>query len=353
MAADIHSREQRLRKRAELQSLNLDLANLRKQEASYIEVSAAIPELLVHQIKEQRHKIQQVEDELLALADEATLSRARQFYREAFLAEQANDLGKAQKLYKSAARASYPDAEAAGRSVRYQIRSSKSKTVAAGPLWQSASQTQKRWLIGFVVILVLVLILILAINGLSTWSTPEVVAVQTTFTATFTPAAVILIVPETPTPTPTKIPTATATATPTATPVATPTQAVLTPTSTPTPLPTLKPAPRVIEPKNGLVWLDGTIVFEFAEMDLAYNELYCLNTLRGYDKTLTENWSFPPTGNKKPAISIEANVFRVAKAQGMQCIVWSGAIGKESCDNIISQSSEERIIGLPRPCEFK
>jgi hypothetical protein len=109
----------------------------------------------------------------------------------------------------------------------------------------------------------------------------------------------------------------------------------------------------VLEPKNGLVWLDGTIVFEFAQMDLAYGELYCLNTLRGFDKTLTENWSFPATGSKKPSIPIEANVFRVAKVQGMQCIIWSAAIGKESCDNIISQSSEERVIGLPRPCDFK
>ena len=177
-------------------------------------------------------------------------------------------------------------------------------------------------------------------------------AVQITVTATFTPPAVILIVPETLTPTPTEVPTSTPTVPPTSPPPATPTQAIA-PTSTPSPMPTLRPAPRVLEPKNGLVWLDGTIVFEFAQMDLAYDELYCLNTLRGFDKTLTENWSFPATGSKKPSISIEANVFRVAKVQGMQCIVWSAAIGKENCDNIISQSSEERVIGLPRPCEFK
>jgi hypothetical protein len=88
-------------------------------------------------------------------------------------------------------------------------------------------------------------------------------------------------------------------------------------------------------------------------MDLAYDELYCLNTLRGYDQTLTENWSFPPTGSKKRSIVIEANVFRVAKAQEIECIVWSAAIGKETCENIISQSTEERVIGLPRPCDFK
>lgn len=352
MAADIHSREQRLRKRAELQSLNLDLANLRKQEASYIEVSAAIPELLVHQVKEQRLKIQQVEDELLALSDAATLSQGRQFYREAFEAEQANDLDKALKLYRSAARASHLDAEAAGRSVRYRIRGSKGKTVTAGAGWESVSQTQKRWLIGLIVILVLVLLLALAINGVSTWSTRDAVAVQITLTATFTPPAVNLIIPETPTPTPTEIPTSLPTVPPTLTPTPIPTQAIL-PTPIPTPLPTLRPAPRVLEPKDGLVWLDGTIVFEFAQMDLAYDELYCLNTLRGFDKTLTENWSFPATGSKKPAIPIEANVFRVAKIQGMQCIVWTAAIGKENCDNLISQSSEERVIGLPRPCEFK
>jgi hypothetical protein len=108
-----------------------------------------------------------------------------------------------------------------------------------------------------------------------------------------------------------------------------------------------------LEPKDGLVWSAGAIVFEFADMDLAYDELYCLNTMRGYDNTLTENWSFPPTGNKKPAIPIEANVFRVARTRGMQCVVWSAAIGKHSCDNIISQSTEERVIGLPRPCDFK
>lgn len=83
------------------------------------------------------------------------------------------------------------------------------------------------------------------------------------------------------------------------------------------------------------------------------DELYCLNRMRGYDITNTENWSHEPRGSKKPAVAVEANVFRVARAQGMRCIVWSAAIGQGSCDNIISESTEERVIGLPRPCDFK
>jgi hypothetical protein len=102
-----------------------------------------------------------------------------------------------------------------------------------------------------------------------------------------------------------------------------------------------------------MVWLDGAVVFEFQEMDLAEDELYCLNTLRGFDKSGTENWSFPPTGNKRPAIPIEANTIRVAKDQDMRCIVWSASIGKGSCQNIISHSTEERVIGLPQPCHIK
>jgi hypothetical protein len=33
--------------------------------------------------------------------------------------------------------------------------------------------------------------------------------------------------------------------------------------------------------------------------------------LRGFDKNNAENWSFPPTGNKEPAIPVDANVIRV------------------------------------------
>ena len=354
MAADIHSREQRLRKQAELQTINLNLANLRKQEASYIESSAAIPEILVNQIKEQRLKIQQVEDELSALEGEATPPRARQFYREAFEAEQVYDLEKALKLYKSAVRSSYPDAEAALRSVRYQQRISKSRPVSTSPNWASVAQARQRWLIGLGVILILILLVGFMIYGFSSFSSPEAAAVEPTAiaTATTTPAEVILIIPETPTPLPTDTPAPAPTDTPPVISPAAPTVEIL-PTPSPAPSPTLRPAPRLLEPKDGLVWIDGAIVFEFAQMDLAYGELYCLNTLRGYDKTLTENWSFPATGSKKPTLVIDANVFRVARTQGMQCIVWSAAIGQDSCDNIISQSTEERVIGLPRPCEFK
>ena len=70
MATDVHAREQRLRKQAELQSLYLNLANLRKQETTYIESSAGLPELLVHQINDLRQEISGVEDELLTLNDE-------------------------------------------------------------------------------------------------------------------------------------------------------------------------------------------------------------------------------------------------------------------------------------------
>jgi hypothetical protein len=353
MAADIHSREQRLRKQAELQSLRLNLANLRERETSYIAASAVIPELLVNQINDQRHQIQRVEDELLALGEEPAQPPGRQLYREAYEAELAGDFDKALRLYKSAARSAQPDADAAGRSVRYRLRSSKSKVAMAGQSWPASDQSRNRWLVAAAAILILGSFGILMANGLSSEPSEEAVAVEPLASATPTPVPpeVILIVPETPTLEPTR-PVA-PTATPTVLPP-TPTPEILaSSTPIPSPTPTLRPAPRVLEPKDGLVWLDGTIVFEFVDLDLAYDELYCLNTMRGYDSTLTENWSFPPVGNKRPAIPIEANVFRVAKTQGMKCIVWSAAIGKNSCDNIISQNTEERVIGLPRPCEFK
>jgi hypothetical protein len=161
-----------------------------------------------------------------------------------------------------------------------------------------------------------------------------------------------MIIPDTATPT--AIPTATDTPIPAATiaplPISTP---EFTPTASPIPVPTLRAAPRVLEPKNGLVWGGGAVVFEFERLDLGFDELYCLNTLRGYDKTNTENWSFPPVGSKEPGIPIEEHVFRIAKVQGMRCIVWSAAIGKESCQNIISQTTDERVIGMPQPCSFK
>lgn len=352
MAADIHSREQRLRKQAELQSLYGNLASLREREASYIAASAVIPELLLNQVNEQRHQIEQLENELLALDDDTVQKPARQLYREAFEAEQANDLEKAQKLYKNAARSAHPDAEAALRSVRYQLRTAKTKTSTAGQLGSltARARSENRVWIGLIVILILFLVAF--ITGYRFWITasPEVSAVKPTATTTPTPQNVILIVPDTPTFVPTEASTATPTLTPP--PPSTPTGSAIT-TSSPEPEPTLRPAPQILEPKDGLVWLDGAVVFEFRQQDLAFDELYCLNTMRGYDKTQTENWSFPPVGNKTPAIPIESNVFRVAKLQGMECIVWSAAIGKGSCDNLVSQSTEERVIGLPRPCNIR
>ncbi len=356
MATDVHTREQRLRKQAELQSLYLNLANLRKQEASYIEVSAAMPDLLVHQINELRQEINGVENELLGLNDESIQVPARQFYREAVEAELVGDTEKAIKLYKNAAHYNHPDAGAAIRSVRYARKTVKNRAGSGGKTWtpaDSASQTRNRVLIGLAGLLILVLAVIFLLSG--RLFAPPLETISAEPSAILTPPAVILIVPATATPSPTPpLPTDTPTLVPTATstPPDTPTSEA-SPTSTPTPVPTLRPAPRIIGPTNNLVWLDGAVVFEFEELDLAFDELYCVNTLRGFDQTNTENWSFPATGNKKPAIPVEANVMRVAKAQDMRCIVWSGSIGKGSCDHIISHSTEERVIGLPQPCDFK
>lgn len=353
MAADVvHHREQRLRKQAELQSLYLNLANLRKQEASYVEVSANTPELLLHQINETRHEIRGVEDELLALNDESLQTPGRQFYREGFEAELAGDFDKAIKLYKDASHYNYPDAGVAIRSVRYARKIATNK--AAGKTWavpMPIRQSRNRLLLGLAAALVLILVGILAVSRYFL-APPETASMEPT--VTLTPPAVILIIPDTATPTP--APTQTPTATPTPAPTNTPHPVVVassTDIPTPTPVPTLKPAPRIIEPRNNLIWHEGAVVFEFVPMDLAEDELYCLNTLRGFDKTNTENWSYPPTGSKKPAIPIEANILHVAEDSGMRCIVWSAGIGKGSCDNIVSRNTEERIIGLPVPCNFR
>lgn len=353
MATDVHAREQRLRKQAELQSLFLNLANLRKQEATYIEASAGLPEFLVRQITELRQEIRAVEDELLTLNDETIKTPARQFYREAFEAELNGDYDKAIKLYKSASHYNHPDAGVAIRSVRYARKVAQNKAAGVGRTWSppaSTHQTRNRLLIGLAMLLLLILVGVILMAGGLFAPPPETALLGPT--ATFTAPAVILIIPDTAT----LIPSATPTSTPTSTPTHTPRPTATTetsPTDTPTPAPTPRPAPRIVGPTNNMVWLDGAVVFEFGTVDLAYDELYCVNTLRGFDKTNTENWSFPPTGNKEPTIAIEANVFRVAKAQDMRCIVWSGSIGKGSCENIISHSTEERVIGLPQPCRFK
>jgi hypothetical protein len=356
MAANVHLREQRLRKQAELKSLYTNLANLREREASYMEASAALPEFLLHQINETRREIGVTENELITLNDETIQTPARQFYGEALQSELAGDFDKALKLYKSAERHEHPDANAAIRSLRYQTKLAKTKA-AAGKVWTpptTVSASRRRLWFGLAVILILLLIAAFMLGSGMLWQPPEIILEGPT--ATMTLPAVILIIPptatSTPTATPTLIPTPTPPATPRPTnpPVFTPTP--LPPTNTPSPTPTLRPAPKMIGPKNGLVWLAGAIVFEFEKLDLAYDELYCLNTLRGYDQNNTENWSFPPTSSKRPSIPIEENVINVAKALDMRCIVWSASIGKGSCDNIISQSTEERVIGLPNPCYF-
>jgi hypothetical protein len=354
MATDVHSREQRLRKQAELQSLYLNLANLRKQEATYIESSAGLPDMLVHQINELRQEIRGVEDELLALSDESIQSPARQFYREAFEAELARDYDKAIKLYKNASHYDHPDAGVAIRSVRYSRKVAQNKAAGSSRRWSpvSTGQARNRILMGVAALLILILLTIFLIANRLITPPPETTSVEPS--ATPTPPAVMLIIPDTATPLP--FPTATFTSTPSPVPTEIPptqsaTETLL--TETPTPAPTLRPAPRIVGPTNNMVWLDGAVVFEFQEMGLAEDELYCLNTLRGFDKNGTENWSFPPTGSKRPAIAIESNVIRVAKDQDMRCIVWSAGIGKGSCQNIISHPTEERVIGLPQPCRFR
>lgn len=356
MAADVQTREQRLRKQAELKSRYINLANLREREVSYIETSATLPDLLIHQINEVRREIRSIEDELIALKDETIQSPARQFYREAFEAELAGDLDKAVKLYKNAERYEHPDAGTAIRGLRYQIKTAKTKAASASKSWTPPTPVpplrKKLWL-GLAIILILVLIAAVIFGSGLIWQSEGIASGPT---LTPTSSAVILIIPPTNTPIPTPLPTSTAEPSPSPTRIKTslPMPTKVKPIDTPTPTPLiLKSAPKIIGPQNGLVWLDGAIVFEFEPMNLAYDELYCLNTLKGYDQTNTENWSFPPTGSKEPAIAIEASVIRVAKAMDMRCIVWSAGIGKGSCENIISKCTEERVIGLPRPCRLK
>ena len=105
MSAGVNAREQRLRKQAELQSLQSQLLNLRsQQEESYISSQATIPPQLTQQIDKVRQQLESVEDELISLGDETLASTGRQLYREAFKSELAEDHDKALKLYKQAAR---------------------------------------------------------------------------------------------------------------------------------------------------------------------------------------------------------------------------------------------------------
>jgi len=352
--ADILSREQRLRKQAELQSLYSTLASLREREASYIETAATLPALVLNQIRETRQQIELIEDELSALDDASPGPPAQKFYRQGFTAELDGDFSEAIKQYKSAARHAHPDANAAIRSLRYFIKTQKNRP-PRDQMWLPPSKetaSNNTVFIGLSVVLLLVLALIFIFRGQTTAQPEDSVGVAPPSTATPSPTHTSTPLPlatPTLTPTPTQaqssptlapvLPTPTATASPT-------------PSSTPTVTPTLRAAPRIIGPKDGLVWGDGAIVFEFENQDLAYDELYCLNTLRGYDINNTENWSFPTIGSKIPAIPIEANAFHVAKSQGIRCVVWAAYIGKNSCDVAISQQTAERVIGLPRPCDF-
>jgi hypothetical protein len=343
---DVYAREQRLRKQAELKSLYTNLASLRRDrgEAGYIEASAIIPERLVNQINELRQDILRVERELAALGDEAVEAPGSRFYREAFETELAGDTRKALNLYKSASRHTHPDANAALRSLRYRM----AKKPASGHLWQADGQAHSRLWLGLGAGLIMMLVLIMVLGRSLTSPSLPIVAVGTTATSTAT--QVILIIPHTATPTPTETPVSTATPAPTktSTPIATPEP----PTVTPTRISALRSAPKIIGPKDGLVWQDGAIVFEFEDLHLAYNELYCLNSMQGYDKTNTENWSHPPVGRKEPSIPVEANVFRIAKQLGIRCVVWTASIGVDSCDRIISENTSRRIIGLPQVCDF-
>jgi hypothetical protein len=355
MTINVHVREQRLRKQAELQSLHIDLASLRKQEATYILV--AVPEMLVNQINDVRREIQRVENELVDLnVDSYSLqSPARQFYWDAFEAELANDMERAIKQYRNASRHTYPDAEMAARSVRHAIKISREKP---SEIWLPApvNASKKQFIVGFVLLLVMLLVALFFVSS-RLFGQPESVSAVEPATATVTPTniTVIQIVPDTATPMPTHTPTSTPTITPTPTdtPLPIPVQFDATDTPTPTSTPTriLRGPPKIVGPKDGMVWKDGAVVFEFEDANLADDELYCLTDLKGFDKNDTENWSYPRTGNEKPFIPIDAHVFRIAKVQDISCITWAANIGKGSCDNIISKNTEVRVIGMPRPCD--
>ncbi len=359
MVTDVNSRERRLRRQAELQSLYVNLSSLRNQEKSYISAQAAIPDLLIQQIGEARQQIKAIEAELLELKEATLKSPAYDLYWQAVEAETAEAFDQATRAYKGAARQGHPDAGEALASLRYRLKAR--DKAASRKAWLPAPASQPRRLpLGllaiFLILLLLAVIFILS-RYLFTASEDAVALDETNASFLSTPTSLVVIVPSTATPLPTATPTATPLSSPTPTPTATPRSAIVavtsTATRTPTPVPTLMAAPSVIGPSDGLVWKDGAIVFEFEDRGLAYDELYCLDTLRGYDDTLTENWSFPATGSQDPSIVIDASVFRIAELQDIGCVAWSAYIGKDSCDTPISRRSEQRIIGLPQPCDLK
>lgn len=349
----LNTREQQLRKQAELQTSFASLANLRTHEASYIENSIEIPEVLLRQIDKTRQEIHEVIESLIDLKDETTQPPGYSFYQMAFAEELAGNLAKAAKLYRSAARHKHPDAGAAIQSVRYRLRISNNSSLIAVWSWSPRNLL----LISLtMILLVLGLLVVLMVAGRPPKQEPFAIKIEATARPTL--PLVVVIVPNTATPTPT------ATSTPTLLPSHTPTPVpTITPSSQPveiipapgfsTPTLSLRTAPKIIDPPNGLVWKDGAVVFEFENLNLAHDELYCLATLKGYDESLAERWSFPPTGGVKPAIPVKAKVFHIAKTQGIRCIVWSAYIGRGTCESIISHRTEERIIGLPQPCPYE
>jgi hypothetical protein len=355
------SREQRIRKQAELQSLYSTLSNLRGRELSYMEASARIPRLVHTQIDGVRQKMVSLEEELADAAEgDPAEAKGRSFYAKAFEAERAGELEKALGIYKKASRYGHSDAAQAIRSVRYQIKRGKTKTTEIWlPSERQPQGNRLLWL--FVLALLAIVLVIFWLNWPATLRPQATLVVVDVTPDRNTPTVVVqLIIPDTPTPLPTA--TATLTSVPTPLPTPTPTEvqtqpaAIVLPEATatqvPTPVPTLKPAPKLIGPRDGLVWQDGAVVFEFESRNLDIDELYCLTSMRGYDYNNAENWSYQPVGNEKPFIVLEANVFRIAKIQGMQCVIWSAGIGKGSCENIVSQTTVPRVIGLPRPCDF-
>ncbi|NEP84767.1 MAG: hypothetical protein F6K39_45690, partial [Okeania sp. SIO3B3] len=208
--ANLHSREQRLRKQAEITSLYINLDNLRRQESSYIRASAAIPELLSNQIRDTRRRLQTVEQELAQLENKPMVTPGADLYQQGFEAELANDINKAVKFYRQATRNDHPDADDALRSLRYRARP-KSKAV-----WFPVdNRTNQRVWMGATLLIVVLLI----VGGITANRLAARRDAVTAATATPTPPNVVLIIPNTSTPTPTRLPlpTDTPTLTPTAT----------------------------------------------------------------------------------------------------------------------------------------
>ncbi len=376
MSNDTHTRQQLLRKQAELRSLYANLGRLRNRETSFIDSAAVIPALFQNQILKVRLDIKAVEDDLLDLDESRVTTPARELYWEAFTAEELEDWDKALKLYRQAARQGHPDANDAIRNIRYRIKVARTPApVTVMGLNNAIGSTRVRLIVGIIAAILLVFIMITLLNLRNRW--PRLTMAAITPTATATPL-IILVVTPTPTavltsvnhpPSPTMTPSPTVLTPVSYPPSPEPTATKIRPTNTPTlksiiistdtPIPSSTPirqaAPQIIDPQNGHVWHSGAgaIIFEFEPLDLAPDEVYCLDTLRGFDHTLTESWSFEAISSEDPSIVIEGSVFEIAQSQGIQCILWSAAIGQESCETLKSEKTEVRVIGLPNPCKFE